>query len=453
MITTVLLLSLSASAQEGPVGWRAHDALGAPAWLSFGLEHRSRVEYLQGDFRATATGDSAGLLMRTLLSAGLKLDPFVANVELIDARAYTLEGTPLNTTLIDPIDLLQANVGLRFSSLLLPGDAFAVTAGRMTVDVGSRRLVARNDFRNTINNFTGIDVQWTSPQKLVLRAFALLPVVRLPSTPDALGDNAIELDHENLDALLWGTYLATGELAGRVQIESYLLGLDERDGVDTPSANRQLLTPGVRLLRAPKKGDFDFQVEAILQLGSSRLSTADTDENDLVHHAASTHVSAGYRFDVPWTPRIALLHDYASGDADPNDGENGRFDTLFGARRFDFGPTGLYGPVARSNINSPGARVDVNPLDNVDAFIGYRLFWLASARDAWGPAGVRDPLGKSGDFIGQQAELRVRWHVLPKNLSAEFGAAELLPGDFVLKAPNAHPVPSTFLYTQVTAQL
>ena len=48
--------------------------------------------------------------------------------------------------------------------------------GRITMDVGSRRFVARNRFRNTINGFTGFDAQWSSDEGHTLRAFYTLPV-------------------------------------------------------------------------------------------------------------------------------------------------------------------------------------------------------------------------------------------------------------------------------------
>ncbi|MDN5849734.1 MAG: alginate export family protein, partial [Nitrococcus sp.] len=135
--------------------------------------------------------------------------------------------------------------------------------------------------------------------------------------------------------------------------------------------------------------------------------------------------------------RFVLEYDYASGDEDPNDGENNRFDSLFGALRSDFGPTGIYLALTRSNISSPGARIQVEPSPNLDAFVGYRAVWLASDRDALPSAGVRDPSGGSGAFVGHQVEARVRATILPENLDLELGGAYLIDGRFLKDAPNA----------------
>jgi len=432
--------------------WRAHEALGLP-WLRFGLEHRSRFEHLENDFRTANPGNATGLFMRTLLSAELRLLPFVVGAELEDSRAWASDTTPFNTTLVNPLELLQGYAGLRGESVFAQGDAASLTAGRMTIDLGSRRLVARNEFRNTINAFTGLDLQWTSPAREFVRAFAVMPVVRLPSDPEELRDNSIEFDRENTDALFWAAFFQSRPLAAQITVEAYVLGLHERDSSIAPSSNRQLYTPGVRALRLLTPGEFDFQLEVMGQFGRSRASAAATDTADLDHLAFSLHASSGLRFDVPWAPRLVLQYDYASGDNSPDDGANNRFDPLFGARRFEFGGTGLYGAIARSNVSSPGVRFEVQPHRTVDAFAAYRLVWLASARDAWTPAAVRDPTGDSGRFVGQQVEARVRWHVLPRNLSFDVGGALLVRGAFATDAPGAKDATPIYVYTQLTGTI
>lgn len=426
--------------------WRLSGALESPAWLRFGLEQRTRFERLKDDFRATHAGDSTGVLLRTLLDVQLVSGPFTADVELIDARAYTTDGTPLNTTLIDPLDVLQAHGRLRAADVLAAGDALTVTIGRQTMDLGSRRLLARNAFRNTINAFDGVDLQWSRAKQHALRTFAVMPVRRLPQDADALGDNELELDRGNTNAVLWGAY--AGAVRSEGQVEGYVLGLHERDGVDTASTNRQLVTAGARALRTPRAGRLDFQVEGIVQLGTSRASTMATDTEDLSHRAASAHASIGYQHDHAWKPRAALSYDFASGDGDPDDGVAGRFDPLFGARRFDFGPTSLYGAIARTNVNTPGVKLEAAPRTGLDGFVGYRAVWLAAARDAWVPAGLRDRTGDAGTFVGQQVEAQVRWSALPKNLAVELDAAYLIRGGFAREVAN-RTAPATYVAVQV----
>lgn len=432
--------------------WRLYRALGAPEWLRFGLDHRWRFEHLQHDFRASSSGNATGLSIRTLVTAEAQLAPLALGIELQDSRAYASAQTPLNTTIVDPLELLQAYVALRWRGLSL-------SAGRLTLDVGSRRLVARNEFRNTLNAFTGLDAQWTAPGGALVRALAVVPVVRLPTDATELARNVPRFDRENANTLLWGLFASTAPSEGapslldRAQLEGYLLGLHERDGTDAPSTNRRLFTQGLRLLRAPRAAQLDYQLEGILQLGSSRASSAADDTTDLVHRAGSLHATLGYRFDVAATPRLALQYDYASGDQDPGDGVQGRFDPLFGARRFDFGPTGLYGAFSRANLSSPSWRVEAAPHARVELMLAHRLVWLASSRDAWPPAGLRDTSGASGTFVGNQLEARVRWTPLPKNLVLEVGGAYLVRGRFASTAPGARDLDALYGYTQLTGSL
>ena len=87
---------------------------------------------------------------------------------------------------------------------------------------------------------------------------------------------------------------------------------------------------------------------------------------------------------------------------------------------------------------------------NRRAFVAFRGYWLADKRDAWVPAGVRDPTGNSGSFVGSQLELRVRWRILPENVTLEGGYARLFAGEFIDDAPTSNDQgDANYLYTQI----
>jgi hypothetical protein len=361
----------------------------------------------------------------------------------------------LNTTLINPLDFLQAYVGASFRDMFAGGASGRILAGRQTMDLGSRRLVARNRFRNTINTFTGIDMQWTSPGRDLFRAFVTFPVRRRPTVFDALDDNEIEFDTELTDSLFWGLFCGSRPWFGSIRAEVYLFGLHEQDEDEVPTRNRDLLTPGLRLYRAPQPGRFDFEIETVVQTGTSRATVLPADVTDLDHSAFFVHGSLGRTFTGRWQPRLVLQYDYASGDRDPFDGANERFDTLFGARRFELGPTGIYGALGRSNLNSPGVRVEVLPHRKVEAFLAYRPAWLAEARDRWTTTLIRDVTGSSGTFLGHQIEAASRWWVLPGNVALDTGFAHLRLGEFPKNAPDGNPDAEdpVYVYVQVGFQI
>jgi hypothetical protein len=151
--------------------------------------------------------------------------------------------------------------------------------------------------------------------------------------------------------------------------------------------------------------------------------------------AGFVHADVGYLFPGTARARLSIEYDHASGDG-PGSG-NGRFDTLFGMRRADLAPAGIYAQIGRTNILTPGVRLEIAPSRRFDGFFSYRAMWLADRHDAFSTTGVRDPAGRSGRFAGHQWEGRIRWTLLPDRLRAEVNATLLSKGRFLRDAPNA----------------
>ena len=168
-----------------------------------------------------------------------------------------------------------------------------------------------------------------------------------------------------------------------------------------------------------------------------RATTAATDVTDLDHFAYYHHIEAGYTFEAPWSPRLYLEYDYASGDNDPNDNNGERFERQFGPNVPEFGPTSIHTAFARANISSPGIRLQVRPNPNLFAYLSYRSFWLASDTDGWqGASGLRDTTGNSGSFLGHLIFLRAKWKV-HSNIKLEGGLAYRIDGDFQKNVSNS----------------
>jgi Alginate export len=424
-----------------------------PGWLSLAVQHRTRYETLNNQFRSGSTGNDQILSLRTLAQATIRLHPgFKIRLELQDSRAeLTDTGTRLSTAIVNAAELLEANLQWFAKGLFQEDSRSLLRGGRLTMDIGKRRLVARNRFRNTKNAFTGMDWIWKAKSGNTVRTLLTLPVKRLPTSQAELLENKAVFDKETLDRIFWGVFFATPNLPWGDKGEFYLFGLHEDDGPTFATRNRQLYTPGFRLYRTKKKGRIDYEWESILQFGTSRATSAATDTRDLDHFAHFHHVEVGYSFSAPWSPRLIMAFDYASGDDDPNDGKNGRFDTLFGATVFDYGPTSIYRPFIRSNIMGPGVKLTARPHKRVSAYIHYRAFWLASNTDVWaGNSGLQDPTGESGSFLGHQLFLRGRWQALA-NVQLEGGVAYRIDGDFQKTIPNSPREGNTvYSYIQTT---
>ncbi|MET1754189.1 alginate export family protein [Novosphingobium sp. RD2P27] len=388
---------------------------------------RLRVEGIDGQFRPN-TADMGALLLRTLVSAEYDAGPVRIGGEIQDARAY-FDRAPssIGTTEIDTLEPIQAYVVAEL------GEKAELQVGRMTMDWGSRRLVSRQNFRNSTNAFTGARLDWQPSAGNSITLFWTMPQDRRPNDREGILDNAVELNRERPDQQFFGARAMMANRVSGASLEAYLYRLVEEDAPNFATRDRHLWTGGFRLLKTPNVGAVDFEIEAVWQQGTTRASAAD--RTDLNVKAYFMHASIGRTFAAPWSPRLILSYDRASGDGR---GSNyGRFDTLFGARVFEYGPSSLYGPIGRANLSSPEARLEVKPNKRWDGYFAVRPLWRENATDAFASTGLRDASGATGCYAGTQFDLRVRHWLKPDRVRVAAGAAVLAKGNFLRNAPRA----------------
>lgn len=419
----------AAVAQEPPVSRALHEALGKPDNLTISGGVRLQIESIDGQYRPDAADSDTPLLMRTKLAVEYDAGPVRIGGELWDGRVYGQKSnSSAGTTEVNALEVVQAYLAFDLAEKATLG------VGRITLDLGSRRLVSRQNFRNTTNAFAGVHLHLGDDDQDRLDIFWTMPQLREPNDPEGIRNNRVSLDPSSTALQFFGmSYEAP--IASGFRAEAFLYGLTERDTLTVETANRRLITPGARLYRLPKAGLVDLDLDVAIQRGRARRSN---DPQDLVNRdvkAWAMHGEIGYTFPTPWQPRLSIVYDHGSG----NRGSDTitRFDTLYGARRFDFGPTSFYGLVSRINSVSPGVRAEAKPHRRLNVFKMYRAIWLDSASDAFAATRVRDAQGQSGRFVGHQFEARALYDLIPKLLQLDVGGALLWKGRFLRDAPNA----------------
>ena len=394
---------------------------------------RLRYEIIDGQPRAGFNTSDDLLSIRTTLAVQWKSNDWTIGAESYDSRAYLADqGTPLTTGEINAVELVQAYVGRTIS--LTPRTTLALQGGRMLLNLGSRRLVAADDYRNTTNSYTGVRADLKAPDGWAATAIYTLPQQRLPDRFGSLQHNAVRPDRESFDLVLWGGVASKAHVLGRTSVEASFLHLGERDSVRLATRDRSLNTVGLRVFQDARAQQLDYEIEMFLQSGRASLSTARASARPVVD-ARFVHVEIGYSWPSGWQPRVSFEYDRASGDA-PG-GDYGRFDTLFGMRRAELAPAGLYNAIGRANLSAPAVRLEVTPGKRTDGFVSIRPIWLAERTDSFSTTSVRDPSGLAGDYAGGQIDARFRYWVIPDRLRLEIDGVYLRKSRYWQQAPNA----------------
>jgi hypothetical protein len=427
------------------------------ASLELGGSQRTRYEALEGQFRAGLDNADRALALQTSLHVDWRRGGLQVFGELMDARVSLDDsGSYLSTSQTNALEPVQAFVAWHRTSSSSSGRETTLRAGRMTLDIGKRRLVARSRFRNTVDSFAGLDWEWRDGDGRAARAFYFRPMNTLPGDDPALLDDDFELDRGMRRNEFFGLYYQLPPFEDDSTVELYAFEHRLRP-TDDPLFEADMavdhLTVGSRYYRAAEPGRLHYEIEVIAQRGSSGGVVTGIDRFDLEHRAHFVHLELGYELALRGSPNFAFQYDLASGDQDPNDARNERFDTLFGDRSFELGPTGLYGAIARANLRSAGVRVAFRPRPNLRSAFVYRRVRLDEARDEWVGSDYRDFAGTSGRSVGRHLEASLSWTAIADRLQLDAGVAYLGAGGFAERVAGAafNGSPRYFYLTATTS--
>ena len=409
----------------------AAEAADAPTWKVTG-SMRLRYETVNNQVRPGFNNSDDVISLRTTLFAEGKFGNVRVGGEIYDSRIWNADSrSPVTANEVNIFEPVQAYIAI--DQKTEDFGKVSLQAGRMMLNLGSRRLVAADDYRNTTNGYTGLRLD-AAPAGLKTTFIYVMPQMRRPDDLTGVLDNKQALDKESQDAVLWGGVVARPKTFGAATLEASYFRFDEKDAPRRPTRNRHLDTASVRVIRDPAAGAWDYEVEAIGQTGKVRTSVAAAAPYANVR-SGFLHADAGYTFVHSWKPRLSAEFDIGTGDK--AGGDNTRFDTLFGMRRADLAPSGIFAALQRTNIVTPGLRLEVAPSPRWEGFVLARAMWLDSADDAFATTSVRDARGASGKYAGALYEARVRYWVIPSRLRFEGNGVLLDKGRFLREAPNA----------------
>jgi hypothetical protein len=385
------------------------------AYISLGVVLRERLEVNDAPLFGLGSGrDDTYLLQRLEVHADVRLGPHVQIfTQFEDARPYGKD----NVTPVDknPLDLRQAFVAI--TEPLGPG-TFKFRVGRQEMAFDLQRFISVRDGPNVRQAFDAIWADYeTGPWRWI--AYATQPVqYRDNSDFDDISNrdltfSGVRVERKNVGPGDLSAYYSRYNRSNARFLDA--VGGEHRDVFDARYSGNL--------------NHVDWDIEAMYQSGHVGSSTIG---------AWAVGTLAGYTLaTVPWTPRLGIQVDAASGDSHPGDGRVGTFNPLF--------PNGYYfalaGYTGYSNLIHVKPSLVVKPNSKLTLLAGVGLQWRETTGDAvyqQGSAVVPGTAGRGGLWTGFYTQLRADW-AINANLAAALEAVHFQIGQSLreLGARNA----------------
>ncbi len=386
--------------------------------------------YPNFDFRrAGVDNDNAYLLLREKLHLGYApCSWFGLFAEGRDNSAIGDERHPSPDA--DQVDLYQAFIRV--------GDPkqFPLTAkiGRQELIYGDERLVGNADWNNVPRSFDAAKLRFENPN-LWVDAFAGLVVVPVPH----------QFNEDNNHDWFSGIYASSSTLVPRQETQLYFLsrnastkavGAVSGSLYPLPSA-RDIETAGARVKSLPGQWNgWDYTAELAGQFGSINVAVPGAGRRRVDQEALAAAVTGGYTWaTAPFTPRLGLEYDFASGDHDPRDGKSGTFENLFPTNHKVYGYMDFF---SWHNMHDLRLTASLRPAKPLLVTLDYHLFWLADTHDYFYPiAGAGRSASSSygrnpqfNSFVGSELDLEAIYTPAPW-ITLRAGYGHFFVGDYV----------------------
>jgi hypothetical protein len=383
------------------------------SYLSFGLNLRERYEANDAaKFGTVGNGDQHYLLQRAQIHADLHLDShwqiFLQMED--DIQVGKSPATPVDE---NPVNIRQAFV--TYDTDLAGGD-LKLRVGRQEMAFDLQRFVSVRDGPNVRQAYDAVWSNWSDDHWRVIGFWSQPVQYRDTQAFDDVSNNRLQyggfrVERNDIGPGSLSAYYSRYEADGAKFLDA--AGDERRDNFDARYAGNA--------------SGFDWDVEEMTQTG----------------HVGATSILAwafgsrsGYTLaDVPWTPRLGLQADAASGDQHPKDGTLGTFNPLF--------PNGYYvtlsGYTGYTNFVHVKPSVTVKPGKSITLMASTGLLWRETTADAvyvQPNVAVANTAGHGALWTGFYEQMRLDWAVT-KNVATAVEAVHFQIGDS-LRAAGGH---------------
>ena len=383
------------------------------SYLSLGANLRERLEVNDAPLFGIGSGASdTYLIQRAEVSADARIGQHLQFfVQLEDARPFGKDSvSPVDK---NPLDLEQAFVTWTSP---LEGGTVKFRVGRQEMAFDLQRFISVRDGPNVRQAYDGI---WTDYeyQKWRFIGYATQPV----QYRDVTAFDDVSNSHLTFSGVRFERKdVGPGDLSGYYSLYTRsdarfldAMGDEHRDVFD--------------LRYTGKVGRADWDVESMLQTGHVGDDTI---------RAWAVGSIAGYTLELPWTPRVGVQIDAASGDRHPGDGRVETFNPLF--------PNGYYftlaGYTGYANLIHIKPSITLKPSSRLSLLAAVGFQWRETTGDAvyqQGSAVVPGTAGHGSLWTGMYVQLRADW-TIAANLIGSVEAVHFQVGDSIRNAGGSN---------------